>query len=62
MNAAAAAALGDMPMLLAGCRLAGCAFGVLGVKDGDSTLNDFFGLQGIVNPLKVSMQNGVLTH
>lgn len=44
MNAAATAALGEMPSL-AGCALA--AFGVkVGVKAGDSTLRDFLGLQG----------------
>lgn len=43
VKAAAAAAFGDMPSL------AGCAFVVVGVKfgvkAGDSTLRDFFGLQ-----------------
>jgi hypothetical protein len=43
VNAAAAAALGDMPIFLA-CTTAGCAASVLGVKEGDSTLKDFFGL------------------
>lgn len=37
VNVAAAAAFGDMPMFF-GC--AGCAASVLGVKEGDSTLND----------------------
>jgi hypothetical protein len=40
---AAAAAFGDMPIFLA-CVTAGCAASVLGVKEGDSTLKDFFGL------------------
>lgn len=43
MNVAAAAAFGDMPMFLAWAT-AGCAASVLGVKEGDSTLKDFFGL------------------
>jgi hypothetical protein len=43
VNAAAAAALGEMPIFLA-CTTAGCAANVLGVKEGDSTLKDFFGL------------------
>ena len=42
VKAAAVAALGEMPTLT------GCAFPLLGVKagvkDGDSTLRDFFGL------------------
>jgi len=43
VNAAAAAALGDMPIFLV-CTTAGCAASVLGVNEGDSTLKDFFGL------------------
>jgi hypothetical protein len=43
VNVAAAAAFGDMPIFLA-CVAAGCAASVLGVKEGDSTLKDFFGL------------------
>jgi hypothetical protein len=43
VNVAAAAAFGDMPIFLA-CATAGCAASVLGVKEGDSTLKDFFGL------------------
>lgn len=43
VNAAAAAAFGEMP-IFAGWALA--PFGVnAGVKEGDSTLRDFFGLQ-----------------
>ena len=43
VNVAAAAAFGEMPIFLA-CVTAGCAASVLGVKEGDSTLKDFFGL------------------
>lgn len=39
VNAAAAAAFGDIPMFL-GCVIAGCAASVFGVKEGDSTLKD----------------------
>jgi len=42
VNVAAAAAFGEMPIFLA-CVTAGCAASVLGVKEGDSTLKDFFG-------------------
>lgn len=41
VNVAAAAAFGDMPRFLTGC-----TFPVLGVKEGESTVRDFFALSG----------------